>query len=518
MNFTLRSLYAIATMGLLASLYGCGGLRIHNEVRDKQGVEAKEAWAKVDIAAVIAAERRNLAQLLETELATQDKLALAIRDHTLRAMVDGASVDEVLFKPVDAQLTKLVGSDGLKKVDAALAAQSTQRVWAAQSAERQEVWDQLRLGRAAPRCVDLLDEGSEDGRARRSAINAAVTSMSSDTDAIKKRKVLGGATLEDLKELCKRKPTADPFAAMAGALRQARLRHETDLELATAAQVSLRTLTVEYEAAAKAYTDALPTGDASASAKTAAALKRLQNAIKALERAPDALSQQFLSKERLQSLSDFIDAVTQATADGKLPADANKATVAFALFPTLVDDAKKSLADARAPLALPLLMQRNHEQLRLEAVTREVAARDAMQRISEAIVNTTFDQATQLALAKRELDTVGGLSEVKGKATAEAFKSAPPTARTSLYRGTALYLDALNRLEARRYKLEYQYIAAEHELQLAYAEVNAKQWSALIGVAVDQVAAASAGGIKPDRVVALLNTLGVFYIGHGVNK
>lgn len=512
MNLTLRCLQVVAMTGLLVSLFGCGGLQIHNEAREKQGMEAKAAWSKVDTAAVIAVERKNLAQLLKTELETQDKLALAIRDHTLRAMLDGASVDETLFKQVDAQLTKLVGSNGLEKVKKALEAQMNQRVWAEQLAERQEVWSQLRLGRAAPSCPDLRANGNEDSMARHLAINA------SDTNAVRKRKVLGKATLDDLKSLCQSEPNSDPFSRMAGALRQAQLRYATDLELAVAAQASMRTLTAEYESAAKAYADALPNTDPAASTKTAAALVRLQKAINALERAPDALSRQFISKERLDSLNDFVDAVTQATADGKLPSDANRATVAFVLFPALVDDAKKSLADAEAPLALPLLIQRNHEQLRLEAVTREVAVRDTMLRLSAAVVEATFDQARQLALAKIELDSVSNLAEVKGKATADALKSAPPLARTSLYRGTALFLDALNRLEARRYKLEYQYIAAEHELQLAYAEVNAKQWAALVSATVDQVAAASAGGIKPDRVVTLLNTLGVFYIGHGVNK
>ena len=162
MNFTSRFLHAVALLGLLASVYGCAGLRIHSDVREQQGLEAKEAWAKVDIAAVVATERKNLAQLLVTELATQDKLALAIRDYSLRAMVDGASTDEVLFKPVDAQLMKLVGSNGLNKVDAAQTAQSAQRVWAAQLAQRQEVWDQLRFGQAAPGCDDFQDDDSED--------------------------------------------------------------------------------------------------------------------------------------------------------------------------------------------------------------------------------------------------------------------------------------------------------------------------------------------------------------------
>jgi len=45
-----------------------------------------------------------------------------------------------------------------------------------------------------------------------------------------------------------------------------------------------------------------------------------------------------------------------------------------------------------------------------------------------------------------------------------------------------------------------------------------KQWSALIGATVEQVAAASAGGIKAGRVAALPNTLGVFCMGRGVNR
>ncbi|MDP1200270.1 hypothetical protein, partial [Klebsiella pneumoniae] len=74
------------------------------------------------------------------------------------------------------------------------------------------------------------------------------------------------------------------------------------------------------------------------------------------------------------------DSVAQATKDGKLPEGANKATVAFVMFRKLVDNAQKSFNDAKAPLALPLLIRRNHEQLQLEAVNREVAVREAMLR------------------------------------------------------------------------------------------------------------------------------------------
>ena len=67
-------------------------------------------------------------------------------------------------------------------------------------------------------------------------------------------------------------------------------------------------------------------------------------------------------------------------------------------------------------------------------------------------------------------------------------------------------------------KLEYQRIATFHEISLSYAEVNLKQWSSLIGSAVDQVAESAGDGIKPENVTALINSLGILWIGRGVNK
>ena len=482
---------------------------------------------------MIAAERANLDKLLETELATQDQLALAIRDHTLRSLVDDPSIDKALFQRTDEQLKKLVGDGGAQKVKDALDLQSKKANLAAEITERQEVWGQLRLGVQAPKCTDF------GNTAAMVALNKAVTKAESDTENQKKQKVLGLDTLQELERMCEKENKDDKddiFKNMEGALRGAQTRHQTDLELASTSQKASSNLIRNYKAASKAYTEALgeearlasannektaPTEDLKKSAKdrTETALVKLKEATAKLSTATDALSIQFLSKERLDSLNAFVDAVTQAGVSGKLPNDANKATVAFVLFPTLVDDAKKSLTDAKAPLALPLLIQRNMAQLQLEAITREVAARDAMQRISQAVVDAIFIQARQLVLAKSEFTSIAQKNEgIESKSVAAAFSSATGTTKQSLYRGAAFYLDALNRLEARRYKLEYQYIAAEHELQLAYAEVNAKQWASLIGSTVDQVAAASAGGIKPDSVVALLNTFGVFYIGRGVNK
>jgi hypothetical protein len=513
-----RSLHLIAAISLAASVAGCGSLRIHSEVREKQGADAKAAWSKVDTGAVIAAERANLNQLLESELATQDKLALAIRDHTLRSIVDASSIEAGLFQRVDEQLTRLVGKDGPKKIAAALDVQGQRRTWQARLSDTQETWGGFGLGLPAPVCADFSVDATPARRAALAKAQAAVKTSPQAPPPQHRRKLGAQAALEDIQSKCENEPKADPFADFEGALGTARSRQLADQEAWAQSQKNTAARQTEYEAAAKAYAEALGDGTGTVSAHAQAAAARLGDAVEALAKAPEAQSRKFIAKERLDSLQAFVDAVTQAGTDGKLPEGASKAATAFVLFPKLADDARKSLTDAKAPLALPLLIQRNHEQLLLEAATREVAAREAQLRISGAVVETAFEQARQLALARREFDTVVALPEVNGKPVAAAFSSAPPTAKASLYRGAALYLDALNRLEARRYKLEYQYIAAVHELQLAYAEVNVKQWSSLIGATVDQVAAASAGGIKADSVVALLNTFGIFYIGHGVNK
>jgi hypothetical protein len=138
-------------------------------------------------------------------------------------------------------------------------------------------------------------------------------------------------------------------------------------------------------------------------------------------------------------------------------------------------------------------------------------------RLSRELLDTLYDQAVQLWLADRDL-AESKIVPLHAQALLSTFESASPDAKELLYTAAARYLDVVNRLSARRYRLEYMRIAAMHELGLAYAEVNMKQWQALIGATVEQVAAAGASGIKAENISALINTLGVLWIAHGVNR
>ena len=97
--------------------------------------------------------------------------------------------------------------------------------------------------------------------------------------------------------------------------------------------------------------------DPGASTAVREAAATLGNVLALFRATQSAFAASFISEKRLESIDKLIVAITEATPDGKIPAGADKATVAFLLIPKLIDDARQSLADAKKPLAIPLLIQ-----------------------------------------------------------------------------------------------------------------------------------------------------------------
>lgn len=498
--------------GSVAFLSGCANLRLYSDVRDKQGTAAKEAWGAVDLSALISTERANLTKLLDAELETQDKLAAGIRDHELRSMVEASSLKAGLIDPLNQRLENVAGSAAQVKTSRdRLAAFRTQRI------KLDAIADEFKSKRLAVPSCDKVADGQTPP-----AIDAWRKSATT-LDAVEI-----DAALANLRRVClKDEPdiVASVYRGMGGEIATALTQYDDAAAAQKSAEETAAARKTEYRTAVAAYEAVLAESrsDSAALAKVQAATAKLNTAIDGLAGAADALSIQFLSKERLDALDRFVEAVTQANGDGNVPVGASKAATAFILLPGLLDDARQSLADAKKPLAMPLLLRQSHEQLRLEGATREIEARRAYTRLSREIVDALYDQAVQLWLAHGELNATAVLP-LHATRFIEAFRAPglnevqASNAKELLYTATARYLDTVNRLSARRYRLEYMRIAAVHEVGLSYAEVNIKQWQSLIGISVDQVAAASASGIKAESVAALLNTLGVLWIGHGVNK
>lgn len=500
----ISSVRLLAAVSISALLCGCAGARLYSESRDKQGIAAKAAWEHVDLTKMVNEDRENLRKVLQAQLDTQDKVSAAIRNFTLSAMLEDETVAKGIQARVDEALRKLVGSNATQKMadsrkahEALLAAQLKREVHASTFGLN---------GLAVPDCdsIKIKDTAPQP-----------VVDFINNADARRQAAVIGA--IEGLREACLVQDTT--YAGLGeriGASVARAAADKAELERTRGASAALRQ---EYLAAKLAHEQAIKSAAAppETADKVAKAVERLGKAVDALEKADDAFSIQLLSKERLESLDQFVTTVTQSAADGKVPEGAGQAATAFILLPKLVDDARASLAAAKMPLAMPLLIRRNIEQLKLEGATREIALLETRVQLSMAIADAQYQQAVQLWRASTKLNTAG-MAAVRTMPVATAFSSASRDQKEQLYHATAQYLDAINRLEAKWRKLEYQRIATFHEVALSYAEINLKQWSSLIGSAVDQVAESAASGIKSEDVTSLINSLGILWIGNGVNK
>ena len=527
-----------------ALLCGCAGGRLYSEVRDKQGIAAKAAWEQVDLNKMVGEDRENLKKVLQAQLDTQEKASNARRNFTLSGMLGQATVGEGIQKKIDDELRGVAGPNAAasmpawRKLDASRFAAQRKREAAARSFTLSglDVPDcaSIKAANSAPQAVaDFINSSQGLAQAR---VVGAVEALRSACQVEEETKYVGaGGRLQlaiqqeakDREELEQMKARSAPLRAEYQA---AKLAYEQAVKDASIPAPPAKPASAAAGAAPSSPATSSPTSTASTftcvepPAGTGASVQkigheaeRLCRAMLALEAADDAFSTQLLSKERLDSLEKFVTAVTQSTGDGKVPEGAGKAATAFILLPKLVDDARASLVAAKMPLAMPLLIRRNIEQLKLEGATKEIALLETRVQLSAAITDALYLEAVQLWQASSKLGATGMIG-VLSVPVAKAFFSATEDQKEQLFYATAQYLDAINRLEAKWRKLEYQRIATFHEISLSYAEVNLKQWSSLIGSAVDQVAESAGDGIKPENVTALINSLGILWIGRGVNK
>jgi len=230
-----------------------------------------------------------------------------------------------------------------------------------------------------------------------------------------------------------------------------------------------------------------------------------------------------VAKQKVAKLEKALVAIASNTT-GTPPEGATDAVVVAILLPRILDDARAISRAGRVPETLPLLIRLNLERLRLEAATREVKSLETQAELSQTIVDTLMEQAAQLEQELRFLENSPANSLAGGRlldAFSEAEKlngAAPKDAKEALYRAATQYLDAIGRLDARYYRLEYMRIAAVHEQSLSRSEVNAAQWEALIDSTVKQAAQHAAGGLKASDFTGLIQALGILWIGHGTNK
>lgn len=515
------ALKAVLCLAQAALLMGCSGLRPYNEVRHKQATAAQTAWKAVDLPALVATERANLDQLLATELATQDKLASSIRDHRLRHVMGAEPLVDTLLAPIQADLKRLVGD-----VDAFAQSRQALQVHRTQSEQRLAVLKEefAAKGLPMPSCTEVAMGATPDAlqqwRLGASVLDAA------ELDAV----------LAQLRKVCAAGDGRDDtlitqvYQPLGGQMAEAVQRYQADAQALAQRRQQAAQAQARHAQALAAYQEVLKAGqvDPKAVPAVADAAQALQKAVDALDGSKNAWADEITARERLRQLDGYLQVVTDGLQDdGAWPDEAtSRAAAALVILPDLADDVRQAAASHRRPLAVPLLIRRDIEALKLQAALRDIATQQAELRLSRELLDALYQQAHQLWLAQRELMQDGSavgtpdLSKLRTVplAAALADTKTTPSQKEALYSATGRYLDSLKRLEARRHKLELRRLAQAHERRLAYAEINTLQWKSLIDVSVNQVADASAGGVQAGHVAALLNTVGLLWIGHGVNK
>ena len=507
-----------------AATSGCAGLYLHSDTRQQQAETTNKAWAEIDQESLFKTERENLTKLAQAEQQTQLRVAAAIREYLAAVITapgrDGEdaqaraarSVDTVVMKRALREFAALVGPldtyDKRVKADDELAPIKNSIDGLA---TRLQVTDSPVLG-----CADLGDGSTLPKKAQEWLDTMIGSARAGANDSLRTLR-------EDCKRLSDTKAAqlaagvdASPVGRMKGAIDQRNAdRRELALERGVfqSAKVRYDTALKEYAAADAAAQS--PSPDGTVSARVGKAADALRAEIGLLRGLNNALAQEFIANETLDS----IDGSLSAIAAGKAGDDAKKGVVFAVQAPALIDRYQAALAQAKKPLVLPLLIRRNAEQLQRDAAATDVKLLQAKVDASERIVGAVQAEAATLRRAIRELEEAGRLKPAAlDQPWAEALAATSDKSKQLLLSGTARYLDAASRLEGERYRLEYARIALDHQRGLAYAETSVAQWANLIGAGVGQLDAFAKGGIDKAVLTDLAKIIGVFWIGHGVNK
>lgn len=497
----IRTAVAVLVASGLAS--GCA---LYSGTRDKQGQEAKEAWSKIDLKAQVDVPRKNLQALLEEQLGVEEQIWKTNRANLAEAMVSGWDLER-FAKFANDGLARVAGDVDPAALRDAAAAVTQARGNLASLARMTEV-----VAYPLPTCDRLLDPASkeivDDGVAKLPEANRALVKSSlSSAQTSCQRIATESAKLRAQGELGKAQ--LDLIAE-----RDARDRQKDEAEAALA---PYWLAVASYEQAAQALA-ADPTGSR---AQVDEALGKLEGVAEELRKLKQPFAEKLVSEARLASLDRFLATYADVVAGKGTPEGSNRAAIALAVFPDLVDKARESLKDVSKPNLLPLVLQKNVEQVKLEAAQRDVDRRNRLVELRQAHVD---DLLAQLEAYEQVLKGLRGPNlksvapTVKMRIALQPVASdAELDAKQALWKAVARYMDAEGRLRAQVGKTRYLITALEHEQALTYAESSINQWKALIDPSVDLIAIYGASGVRASDITMFLNSLTLLWIGVGVN-
>lgn len=562
-----RSRVAVGLV-IATTLAGCADMRLHSPTRDKQGDVAKDAWSKVDVKGQLSAARELQANVLAREKKALETTATNYRGALITQMAHGGSLDSSAVSALKGAMQRLAGTSDYC---ASTAGQPHCQIavikdWL-EGLKREKAWTEgyaqlkfnlSRVGLELPSCASWVKDravarapfdkwlqsrpaGDESILLVSSLLSdAEFRCSSSDRNASARSRATLGGQLKKLADAADKAITA--LAAMEEAGKSTRNAYVAAKSTYETAEAKLK-----LDKAAAASAEA-----AAASAKTAA--EDLEKAAKAVLGLDGLFNERFLSDTRRDSLDRYLAGLTAIGEDKEIPADSGRFLVALGVLPKLVDTTRLSLLETQKPLLVPSVMRRDQERLKVEALDRDIAALKlheqllrqqlavAAKRVALLLPGLEYFD-TKVTPAQRSMGLDRALSDMEAATKASVdrkvetlqkekkpgMEAAIEEARADgkakaaldrliMYRILGALLYAEGSLEGQQRQLQFQDEAIEYERSVNYAEAAVLQWQALIDASVAQLDAYAKSGVKTESMTALLNALGVLWIGHGVNK
>jgi hypothetical protein len=554
-----RALWLAIALALALAASGCGTVKLHSEVRQKQGEDLAKAWKEVNLKALFEAERANQAKLLETEVAGWSRHAGERYQNELRTL---AKMPVGSYRAQYLTLLTELAGPLLDKDDPVTAGKRTfdevaANVAAALRSVRQEGTATLELARSQSFLKSQrVPSFTCDQLLAKTEIVQAWKAKSGPL-ALNPNVVAGlASSAKQCSEIAKRrKEYVDVVSNLPGGSLEARVRAwKVDQDRLQQRRTAVDDATIEVQKAQSAYDAAVLTGKLpSDGAKTKA--NELAKALDALTAAQDVFGIEVASEDRIQRIDDLLKSLEEGK---ELSSDtASKVEVAISLFPNIAN-ALKDVAEKKGAASMPLLIQRDVEQAKLSSARVETARLKQEVELRSVVVFATLQQANSVLTALKRLDAVSTSGKAllvstssaaqkeredankvlnapnasqEAKNTARAMREKQeaamldavwtklsPDDRRFVLDSTVFYLDAYARQEIPIQASETTRLAISMDRNVDLSEVNATLWMALINSTVTQAAEYSALGLKASDFEKILSLLGLGYIGHGVNK
>ena len=543
MTNRIRHVSAGMALLLCVAFSGCGSVKLHSDVREAQGKDAKKAWDEVKLGTYFDAERDNLAKLLTEEIGSTQRLAEVNRESEIRVVATTPVVALPCYFQV--QLVKLVPPTGTQPSElCAKAGYYTSSEAITRLASLVDAWGNLRENRRELREIErassfLLAMGvpSFTCEQLRAKPPVEVNAWKNANSALAKSAASRIKTLADLCDDADKQRT--DYLVAIGAMPSGELKNYVDdWERARTAlgkhEKDVASAKVIFALAKKQYDDevAKATPGKAQVDKAKELAPKLAEILQAVETAQTVLGKEWASEERLKRINDLL---SNLESGGDFNSDtASKAELVAAMLPTIADDVVAIGQSKKGAGVVSLLIQRDIEQGNLNTAKVLAAIQQKDLALREAIVEAALEQAiTYLKSVKQSahLVTCANEEEVGDAAKCrkaqgdkrknnlhQAWDAYAPVARKNLLESTTLYLDAFARQQVKLHTMTTQYLALARERTLAVSEVHAAMWSSMIGASVNQAADYAALGLKAEDFEKLFNVVGLFYIGHGVNK